>query len=175
METFSPSPSAIRKMMPHNDKLPWWNIEEKTVNSIITPLSVCREQEGEFSSGETVFFFSNSSAGAALSGFHSEHDDKRLKRAERDQRDKINFSSLDPVTPGAQRESRRESQLSAPRLGRFEVGSGEVGTVDWLRTGKYCRVCMPPGVCLCLWRGMGGLEVNDSNAVTSSDEIGDGD
>ncbi|KAI4803425.1 hypothetical protein KUCAC02_006974, partial [Chaenocephalus aceratus] len=61
----------------------------------------------------------------ALSGFRSEHGDTRLKRAERDQRDTINFSPLDPVTPGAQRESRRESQLSAPRLGRFEVGSGE--------------------------------------------------
>lgn len=59
-------------------------------------------------------------------------DDKRLKRAEWDQRDKINFSPLDPVTPKAQRESLRESQPSALRLGDFEVGSGRLGA--W-----YCK------------------------------------
>lgn len=40
-----------------------------------------------------------------------------------------------------------------------------------------CRgvlVCpRPPAVCLCLWRGTGGFELNDSNMVTSMDEMGD--
>lgn len=39
----------------------------------------------------------------------SEHDDKRLKRAEGDQREKINFSPLDPVT-----QEPRESLSGSP-------------------------------------------------------------
>jgi len=50
-----------------------------------------------------------------------------------------------------------------------------ISAKDWKVLLCLCvSVCVhPPGVCLSLWRGMGGFEVNDSNMVTSTDEMGD--
>lgn len=55
----------------------------------------------------------------------SEHDDRGLKRAEWDQREKINFSPLDPVTQES-RVSLREPQPSVERMCLFEVRSGRL-------------------------------------------------
>ncbi|CAB1456463.1 unnamed protein product [Pleuronectes platessa] len=56
----------------------------------------------------------------------AERGDKRLKRAERHQRDESNFNALDPLTPRARGESLRESRPSAARPGDFEVGAGRL-------------------------------------------------
>lgn len=67
----------------------------------------------------------------------SEHDDKGLKRAEWDQREKINFSPLDPVT-----QEPRECLSGSPSQvcrGCASLKSGEaweVGPIDQLRTRK---------------------------------------
>lgn len=79
------------------------------------------------------FFFPFSPAGAAIPTFFGEpeHDDKRLKRAERDQREKINFSPLDPVTPEPGESLSGSPSRVRRGSGDFEVGSGRMG-------GWYC-------------------------------------
>lgn len=87
------------------------------------------------------------------------------------------FQSSWSHDPPARQESLRESQPSVPGPGCFEVGSRRLGGWDCVSVEdcacvSLAVVCVPPW-CLCLWRGMGGLEVNDSNTVTSSVEMRD--
>ena len=80
------------------------------------------------------FFFPFSPAGAAIPTIFGEpeEDDKRLKRAEQDQREKINFSPLDPVTPEPGESLSGSPSRVRGGSGDFEVGSGRMG-------GWYCR------------------------------------
>lgn len=70
----------------------------------------CVSNKGEFL-GDSLdaFFFCSPSPLQVSPYMASEHDDKRLKRAEWDQREKINFSPLDPVT-----QEPRESLSGSP-------------------------------------------------------------
>lgn len=148
-----PSPFAPEELMLHSDKWPRWNTEERTVNSIITlprslSVSVSRTRGRHFHLWETgrqewhtFFFFSFLSCRCRdtdlLWGAGAWWQEAKEGWAGPKRKDQ--FQSSWSRDPRARRESLRESQPSARRLGRLWSRVGEDGRLVlwmWLRTGK---------------------------------------